>query len=112
MEPTFYDTEAGIDRTYGSNVGDVVPYVGCVFISGETQRSLEAGYSVIVLLGIEAAEPKIVEQLGVVHAHLQETSEEQSKKRFECLRILGLRLKTVTEIRCFAKHRIQYSTHL
>lgn len=52
---------------------DVVPHVSHVLVGSEAQCSLEARYSVIVLLSVEATEPEIVEQLGVMHAHLQET---------------------------------------
>lgn len=60
--------------TYDSNVGDIVPDIGYTLIRRETHRSFEARYSVVVLLSVETTKPEVVEQLGVVHAHLQEAS--------------------------------------
>lgn len=68
-----------LSRTYDSNVRDVVPDVGYALVGREIQRSFEARYSVVILLSIEAAEPEIVKQLGVVHAHLQEASGTRNK---------------------------------
>lgn len=52
---------------------NVVPHIGYIFIGREIQCSLEARYSMIVLLSVETAKPEVIEQLGIVYAHLQET---------------------------------------
>lgn len=61
---------------------NVIPYIGYIFIGCKIQCSLKARYSMIVLLSIKAAEPKIIEQLGIVYTHLQETSERRNIYKF------------------------------
>lgn len=59
--------------TYDSNVGNIVPHIGYILVGREIQCSLEARYSMVVLLSVEATKPEVVEQLGIVYTHLQKT---------------------------------------
>lgn len=61
---------------------NVIPHIGYVLIGRKIQCSLKARYSMIVLLSIKAAKPKIIEQLGIMYTHLQETSERRNIYKF------------------------------
>lgn len=62
------------EHAYQGHVTDVEPHVGQGLIIGQGQRTLEARQRHVVLLRVEAAQTQVVEQLGVVHTHLQQAS--------------------------------------
>ena len=61
-----------MDATDQRDVADVVPDVGEVLVRRDGQSPLEARQRHVVLLRVEAAQAKVVVQLSVVHAHLEE----------------------------------------
>ena len=57
---------------YQSNVSYVVPDVcSCLVGRGEVESPLQAGERHVVLLGVEAAEAKVCEELGIVYSNLE-----------------------------------------
>lgn len=59
---------------YHSDVPQVVPDVSrLLLVFGQREGALERGQGHVVLLGIEAAEPQVVEKLAVIDPHLQES---------------------------------------
>ena len=57
-------------ETDQSDVADVEPHVGQRLVVGQGEGALKAGQGHVVLLRVEAAQPQVVEELGVVHPHL------------------------------------------
>lgn len=56
-------------------MADVVPDIILIIVGCQLQGLLEAVEGHIKLLGIEAAQPKIGEQLSVMNTHLKQTPE-------------------------------------
>jgi len=52
---------------------NVVPYVCNSFIISQRESLLKTCHCHVILLGIETAQPKIVEELCIVNSHLQQS---------------------------------------
>jgi len=70
MDSNICATVSVVSRTYYRKVRKVVPDVGLLFVGCHGDGSLEALEGHVVLLGVEAAQTEVVEELHVVDAHL------------------------------------------
>lgn len=59
---------------YQGNVSQVVPHVSDALVRGQAEGPLKAGEGHVILLGIEATQAQVVEDLTVVDAHLKEAA--------------------------------------
>ena len=89
-------SETAITNTDG-DMAQIVPNVGQLLIAvGQTERALETRDYHVVLLGVEAAQADVVEDLAVVDAHLHEPTVELERH---------FRLVVVEVVGCYVRHR-------